>query len=103
MPALESERDRVLAFLGENGPVLSPEDLPDEPGIYALWPTGQQSISDLGLEEVEGEPPLTARALYVGKDQKSVLNRVGGKTPRVRRHARKTLLGRTARQTRRAA
>jgi hypothetical protein len=76
---LEAERDRIVLPLGEDGPVWTPDELPNEAGIYALWAVEQTTISDLGLEDVEGEPPLASRPLYVGKAQDSLLKRVAEK------------------------
>jgi hypothetical protein len=33
---LIAERDRAIPHLDHQGPVLSPVDLPDDPGLYAL-------------------------------------------------------------------
>jgi hypothetical protein len=76
---IELERDRVLVYLGPDGPVLSPDELPDDTGLYALWPLSDRSISELGLEDVPRVAPLLTRPFYVGKAEDSVLERVAGK------------------------
>jgi hypothetical protein len=65
---LEIERDRVLPDLGESGPALSPDGLPDDIGLYALWPASEQSLAELGLENRPDQTPLIHRPLYVGHD-----------------------------------
>lgn len=74
-----AERDRVLPLLGSDGPIVLPADLPEEPGLYTIWPVTEKTIRDLGLEDVEGEPALTGRLLYLGKAQDSIFSRVAEK------------------------
>ena len=76
---LIAERDRAIPHLDHQGPVLSPVDLPDDPGLYALWPASKGAITDLNLRDVQDESPLAARPLYVGKSQGSILERLAAK------------------------
>lgn len=79
MSKLEVECNRVISQLGDCGPILPPEQLPDDMGLYALWPESERSITELGLEDCLDEAGLTTRPLYVGKAQDSILSRVAGK------------------------
>jgi hypothetical protein len=79
MGKLEIERDRVLPDLSESGSVLPPDELPDDRGLYALWPASEQSLAELGLENRADQIPLIHRPLYVGKAQDSIFERVTGK------------------------
>ena len=75
--SLLAERDRLLHWI-EHAAGVKLEDavLPDEPGIYVIWPANPLAIADLGLRDVAGEPSLADRPLYVGKAQDSVRRRL---------------------------
>lgn len=72
------ERERVAPLLGAEGPVVSAAGLPDEPGLYTIWAVNEQTFRDLGLDDVDGEPALARRPLYLGKAQDSISSRVAG-------------------------
>ena len=73
---LIAERDQIVAILTDDSSASSMSELPDAPGLYALWPQSQRVIADLGLEDADGESPLADRALYLGKAEDSILDRV---------------------------
>lgn len=79
-PDLIVERDRLLGLI-ETTPRANIEDavLPQEPGIYVLWPVNQDTIDDLRLSDVHGEPSLASRPLYVGKAEDFVRSRLADK------------------------
>ncbi len=79
MHDLNHERDRVLPLLGPDAPTFVATDLPEDPGLYALWASKQRTCTDLGLEAVDGEKPLLQRPLYIGKAQGSLRERVAEK------------------------
>jgi hypothetical protein len=73
---IRDERGHVLPALTVGAPFVPIADLPDVPGLYALWAATSQTIESLGLSEVEGQVPLLERPLYVGKAEGSILHRL---------------------------
>lgn len=76
---LEVERDRVLGSLSKEGTVLTADALRARPRLYALWPAGEATPTQLGLKDAAGETPLLDRPLYMGKAQDSLAGRVARK------------------------
>jgi hypothetical protein len=71
------ERDRLLSLIETTARAhIESAVLPDEPGIYVVWPVAQHAVDDLGLADVTGESPLAFRPLYVGKAEDSVQRRL---------------------------
>jgi hypothetical protein len=76
-PALVAERDRLLRRIKETAMAqIESAALPDEPGIYVVWPVDQRAVVDLRLRDVAGDVSLAARPLYVGKASDSVSQRL---------------------------
>lgn len=87
---LDAEILRLEGAFASTAPGQDPASLPALAGIYSFWATGSDTLVDLGLLHVEGEEPLVARPLYIGKAEDSLRDRVAGTHFKVGKTGRST-------------